>query len=295
MPLEQVRNALAGYDLGRQNLLVNPGFEIWQRGNGPVTTSGLYTADRWYITIGSGSSLSVQRFNGSALVGTQYSLTGTYTHSAPSIVAQKLDIPQLSNLRVSFGCWVWCSAANAVRLRVDDSTSGGGTPGAFVTGDSQWHWITVTQLVGNVPTAVYAVVELDASCTFYLDNATLVVGTQPVDYVPLHPNDDYERCLRYYERRPDAGTTGEMIFSGYNATASDTNYCYVPFRVMKAVMPTYTLVGTWSVSNLNQPTLNSGQKSLDGVRIDVTATAIGKWYFQNYPGTSQWITAEANP
>ena len=27
----------------------------------------------------------------------------------------------------------------------------------------------------------------------------LVVGSQPADYVPLHPADDLARCLRYYE------------------------------------------------------------------------------------------------
>src|SRR5215472_3743812 len=50
-------NAKLGPDVPRANLLVNGGFEIWQRGNGPYTTS--YSADRWVVGPQGTDTLSV--------------------------------------------------------------------------------------------------------------------------------------------------------------------------------------------------------------------------------------------
>src|SRR5215510_13632472 len=51
-----VTNAKLGLDVNRENLLTNGGFEIWQRGNGPLTTG--YTTDRWLINLGGTSTMS---------------------------------------------------------------------------------------------------------------------------------------------------------------------------------------------------------------------------------------------
>src|SRR5262245_43092534 len=39
-----------------QPQLTNGGFEIWQRGAGPFTASGAYTADRWVLSITTGTA-----------------------------------------------------------------------------------------------------------------------------------------------------------------------------------------------------------------------------------------------
>src|SRR5215469_6434803 len=43
----QIPNANLGPDVARANLFTNGGFEIWQRGNGPFTSGGVMTSDRW--------------------------------------------------------------------------------------------------------------------------------------------------------------------------------------------------------------------------------------------------------
>src|SRR5436190_5959055 len=60
------------------NLLVNGGFEIWQRGAGPFT-SGV-CADRWGIAIGGSSTLSVSQ-GAATNPNSKYMASGTYTHA----------------------------------------------------------------------------------------------------------------------------------------------------------------------------------------------------------------------
>src|SRR5499427_6610596 len=72
-----VTNAKLGTDTARLNLLTNGGFEIWQRGNGPFTATGVYGPDRWQLGITGTDTLSVvQRESAAANVdaGSLYSL-----------------------------------------------------------------------------------------------------------------------------------------------------------------------------------------------------------------------------
>src|SRR5262252_4977444 len=54
-----VTNAKLGTDTARLNLVTNGGFEIWQRGNGPFTATGVYGPDRWQLGITGTDTLSV--------------------------------------------------------------------------------------------------------------------------------------------------------------------------------------------------------------------------------------------
>ena len=301
MTMEQIPNPLLGQSVARANLLVNGGFEWWQRGGGPFTASSIYTADRWVQTLASGDTLSTIPTSGvvGQIPATRNAGQFTYTRSTGGTsVAQTLKATEqpLAGLTLSLSAILYATVVNAIRIYLQSDGTGGATAySPYHPGDTTWTMVGVTYSVPLNATQLTAGIAFNASGTFYADNMMLVAGTVPTAYVPLLPSEDLARCQRYYERRPEPGSSGEMIFNGYNATASDTNYVYVPFKVTKCVMPTYTLLGTWSVSNVGQPNMTSGQKSSDGVRLDIPATGAGRWYCQNYPGTSQWITAEANP
>src|SRR5439155_10376677 len=54
----------------QQNLLVNPGFDIWQRGNGPFTATGAYSADRWIHNLAGTDTLSISKHTTAANLDT---------------------------------------------------------------------------------------------------------------------------------------------------------------------------------------------------------------------------------
>ena len=119
----------------------------------------------------------------------------------------------------------------------------------------------------------------------------LVVGSQPCDYVPLHPADDLARCLRYYEVLGRNGSGS--ITAGGVATATGQNVRVSIKLVTKPIVPTITKVGgAWNVQNAGQP--NVGAADVDGFQFYATSSAAGEFYGQNAAAGS-YITAEANP
>lgn len=286
-----VSNANLGPDVARANLLANGGFEQWQRGTAGFTTSNTYSSDRWLSGLGSGSTFNVlqQTTSPVAPTGSRYSLGCSYTHGAESYIYQKVeDFYGLRGQTISFSIMVSANAPNAVRPFVQ--ISGGNNFGAFHPGDSSWQTLTFTISVPVGATSVVAGVALDASATgIYLDNAMLVVGSQPSNYVPLHPADDLARCLRYYEIVGE--TVGSIAVQGY-CTAGTNIQTFVPWKARKALNPTVTIVGTWSVSNCGQPGIPIA--GYDGGYLQIPVTAAGMAQIWN-GNTGNKITLEANP
>jgi len=294
LPTASVPNAALGADVARANLLTNPGFEVWQRGNGPFTAN--YTADRWAIFVTGTDTFSVSKTTNYDNYG-QAALAATFTlgtGTGLSRIYQSLtlaDQPGIWGLPVSLSMRVRTSVANAVRIGVDTANPGDNfVYSAFHPGDGTYHTLTVFATALSSPQILQACISFSASCTAYIDNACLVVGVQPANYVPLHPADDWARCARYYEIIGE--TTGSLIVSQNNNSAGGIIRTTLSYKARKPVTPTVTKVGTWTVSNAGQPVVNTA--GVDVVWVQVQATAAGDGYaYANTAGNC--ITVEANP
>jgi hypothetical protein len=141
----------------------------------------------------------------------------------------------------------------------------------------------------------------DASCTAYLDNAMLVVGSQYADYAPMHPADELARCLRYYEVQL-AGANA-YIASGQSYQATGAVFP-LPF-LRKAVQPTvtYTAATTFAATNgsfgvlvltgiatngITTTVLGIGATLASGLTAGQASTLLGA-------GSGAFITFEGNP
>ena len=273
-----VTNIKLGTDTARANLLTNGGFEIWQRGNGPFNVGGQYDADRWAHGPSGTDTMSVSRNTANKEVASQYCSAVTFTlgtGAGQSTVNQKVeDASQLQGRQITFSCRVWTSAVGSVRLAIHDGTWHFGTGNAQTTG---YETLTFTWTVPSSVTAIFVGISFTASCTAYLDNAMLVVGSVPADYAPLHPADDLARCLRYYETMGKIGA--EPIAT---AQAYSTTQAIVPLRwkVAKAATPVVTVVSAgnyWLTSatatNLVCTTLTSSTETADGARLSAAVAS----------------------
>ena len=292
-----VTNNMLGPDVARANLLTNGGFEIWQRGNGPYTTNTT-TADRWVIAALGGDTFSVAR-DTTNMDGAGACAAVTFTLSAgagASSLYQSLveSTAQLVGRTVSVSLRVRTSTANAVRVALTDQSGANLAVSNFQTGSGAYQTLTTSlaSALTSATTTLYIKVYFAVSCTAYLDNAMLVVGTQPANYVPLHPADDLARCLRYYEQIGVSGGT-ETVVRGWAGAAGEALDVALRFAAQKAVTPTVTKVGTWSVANCGQPTLNNG--TIVGLRLEVIATGAGADTYALNGAAGTYITAEANP
>lgn len=288
-PLGIVREQLRAY-----NLLGNPGFEIWQRGTTFNTIAdAAFSADRWQWTKGGTSAANITQETTTVDSNGHYSCKVVYTHNTASNLSQKMeDYYGLRGKVVTFTMRVHCNAASAVRLTISDGV--GSTNSSYHTGGSTWETLKVTHTIdaaaGN---NVFVIVAFGVSCTAYLDNSTLVVGSVSMDYVPLHPADDLARCQRYYWIQNYVSSFGFGSFVGLYASAGSQGIgptIYFPQEMMAT--PTVTKNGTWTVSNCGQPACSGAGKQ--GFVITGTSSAAGLTYF--VPDSSDdTITAVINP
>jgi hypothetical protein len=291
-----VTNAKLASDTARLNLLVNGGFEIWQRGNGPFTATAAWAADRWQLSINSGS-LSVSRDAATVDVGSQYScsFSSTYSGTLNRLIQVLSDLaPQLAGRTVTISARTRTATANALRINIYSDTNAGGGAGAVQAtsstdpGTSTWTTLSATLTLPAGANYLTVRFEFIATVSGNLDNAMLVVGSQYADYAPLHPADDLARCLRYYEIVGEAATT--VAFGGYASAGGLLQYALRYLH--KAVTPTSTLVGTWVVSNCGQPVCAGNGPDASYIQSNVTAAGMAQFYNGN---AGNKITFEANP
>jgi len=294
-----VTNAKLGTDTARLNLLTNGGFEMWQRGNGPFTGNN-FSADRWLTSLGGTSTLSVSRDTTNVDTSSLAAAALTYTHNASTDYSQKIeDYSQLRGRTVSLSVRVRTSTVNAVRLAIYD---GSYHYGNYHSGGGAYETLNVTWAIPTGAAAILAaVVKLDASCTAYIDNAMLVVGSVAADYAPLHPADDLARCLRYYQRWDDTNTEIGMGAS-QNATS---HIIMLPLAAGMAVSPSLTtspaanlllqnstLTGSVAPSSLAASTLGKRVCSISAATGAAFNTAGSPVFLYTNTG---WIAVEANP
>jgi len=289
-----VTNAKLGTDTARLNLLTNGGMEVWQRGAGPITavSGGAWTADRWLATIVASDTLSVSRNTANVDAGSGACAACVFTLSGGAggtFFNQKIeDYLNLRGRTITVSIRVNTSVANAVRVSVYNGSTN--TYSNYHTGSGTYETLTATAVVGTGATLVTVANWFNASCTAYLDNAMLVVGSVPADYAPLHPADDLARCLRYYEVF-GFSATNSMQGNGYCAGVGQNVNVQLTFRAYKPVTPTVTKVGTWAVTNTNQPVAYSS-----ATETSLTGSALAVGFMQFYPNSAaNGITVEANP
>lgn len=279
-------NQLAG---AHRQLLTNGGFEVWQRGVGPFTTTATYGPDRWLLTVGA-TTLTVTKETTTVGAGSAASLKAVSTGAGVNNLSQKVeDFAQLRGRDLSLSVRVHQSLANAVTLQIADdagntSSATSATTGGFVT-------LTVTRTIGAGTNSVVVFILLATGSTVYLDNAMLVIGPAPAPYQPLHPQEELARCQRYYEVHGGLSGVFPDLTQYASAGAEIHRHSYV-WHVQKGGAPTVTKNGTWAVLNCGQPSVGFG--TVNGYTLVATSTAAGLMSFSPNSGDDT-VTAEYNP
>lgn len=184
-----------------RNLLTDGGFEVGQRfvDTPSIGANGAYTGDRWQLTIVGGTAAVTKETAITDNSAASLKLVTTASGTLACALTQKLeDAAQLRGRTIAASIRVRQSVANALALRLSDGVRTveglrSATTDGYVT-------LTATLTVAAAATAVSLAIAAAAAGTCYLDNAMLVIGPNPVDYVPLSPQEDLARCQRYYQR-----------------------------------------------------------------------------------------------
>ena len=294
-----IGDANLGSDVARGNLLTNPGFEVWQRGNGPFAANLVYTADRWLMSMGALSTYLADRDTTHMDTGSGACLHVQYSHQpgGNSQIQQKIENFQaLMGRTVTFSVRVRGAVPGGVRVSITEGPTG--TNGTSHTGGDVYQTLFVTHVVSPAAppvTGVMVIIDLLAGGHYYFDNAVLAVSSVPVDYKPLHPSDDLARCQRYYEVMGGTGN-GTLIIAGTALVGGAlTTYETVGYNAPKMVVPTVTKNGVWTTQNtaVGAPVVNVWDAN--AVRLEATSTAVNGSFYAQTLAVGQNLTVETNP
>jgi len=247
-----------------RNPVVNGGFNVWQRGAGPFTSTGM-TADRWSMALGTGAACSVSRIAG-ITDGSRYALewTKSTAGSTESSLVTRLEGAHTLADEIVTIAFVGKCASGTIDLEVELTQffGTGGSPSSNVslgrntisltsTATKFEQTVTIPSVVGKTfgtnlddhlllafywpstePTGVVTITEVQVQ-----------PGSQTGTFPRIPYTQELARCERYFQRI-GGWSAGQVLASGGQAISATRSLFTIQFSSMMRVAPTLTTPST---------------------------------------------------
>ena len=223
----------------QENLLINGGFDIWQRGAGPFTLDNVYTSDRWYSQDGSGGaparSVTREQFAvgqtdvpGNPKYFLRHDQTAAATDGKASLQQFIEGVETLAGKTAYYSFFVRGSVADSLDIIFRQNFGSGGAPSAAVAKFAKSNVVYGTdwaEIRGSIDLASIAgktlgtdgndnlefEVRLDSTGVHQVDFANMRLQSEPIttEFERRSLADELALCQRYFRN------TGELrlIFS----------------------------------------------------------------------------------
>ena len=258
---------------GRRNILINGGFDVWQRGTSFADISSTYCADRWGHYFSSTSHITVTRQSfptGHTEVegNPKYYLRMDNTPDADATwmeFYQRIeDVNQFSGATVTVSFWIKASSAQSNNDRlyfIMNHGSGGSSQLSAVSDflDISTTWekkvvtVTLPSLYGRAVGAgsymelrMYQTALVAADTQYDIAQVQLELGKVATPFEHRSYGEELALCQRYYERRGTNINGWEFISDAGQLASATTYQCAVRFNEQMRAAPTMTLTGTLS-------------------------------------------------
>jgi len=235
---------------GRKNLIINGGFDVWQRGTSfSGVSNGAYTADRWTILDSVGNNITTVTPKTTTDKYTYVEKTsGTGSGGLHQFVEINHLIPSGTNLVISFD-GTHLSGTNsyrvAIQYRPNNSWSGVSSEIGtltFVTSEGlNSLTVTTTEDMVQGDMAVKILPNTTGNYKYGIAEVQLELGSVATDFEHRSYGEELALCQRYYWQMQDDGTTAQFIMTGLNSSFTQVSfYPPVPFRVKPTIGVTDT-------------------------------------------------------
>jgi len=262
---------------GRKNLIINGGFDVWQRGTSfSGVASNAYHADRW-TNWSNGGSLDITKVEG----GLQFTSAGTGTTQALIQDIEVQDVP-LGGYTLSFDADNYSNIAT-----VQCYSIGGGTHVGAMTevADGVYTFTLASTNKTASTTAIRIQIVPYTGNTTVINNVQLELGSVATDFEHRSYGEELALCQRYYQRVGTSGVDYNMNITHCYALASSSVYSNVKFSTSMRTSPTVAIFNT-STSKVNTPFVSSS--SIHGFRVDAIGSSTGVGYYRyNYTADAE--------
>ena len=176
-----------------------------------------------------------------------------------------VNVNQVTNRSATFKCWVYTTAADTARVRLDWNGSDIDSSD-YHTGNDQWELMSVTATVPSDATQIKAVCEVAAGGTAYFDAAWLLAG--PV----------------YKYTVPTTIIGGPYYVSQqFSETDPDGPYYQLPKNATPTSGRRLRIEG---IGLLSRPTTDSATVELGEPRISTVVAYAARWFYRMLAGDS---------
>ena len=264
----EIDNDVIDAKAGRKNLIINGGFDVWQRGNSSIIANGYGSADRWkQYTAGVGGATFSKDSNGNM----QITVTGSGNGTAR--VGQIVEFPEKYHGKtITFSAMVKSNNPNA-RLLIDSNTQWY-TETDTHSGNSDWEQLKITATIESSGLTLLrftvgldgyqsANVNLTSSDYVSIKDVQLELGSQATDFEYRSYGEELALCQRYYQNLidHDNGITGYASPMPWSPNA----YGHMQYVAHMRVIPSVSILngagivfsgGTYSTQNISLASLN---------------------------------------
>jgi len=302
---------------GRKNLIINGGFDVWQRGvTGSQANQAAYiSADRWltYIDISSTVYLSKVAFalgqtdvEGNPESYAKFDWLGTGS-TALKVIEQRVEnVIPVSGAPITLSFYARTEQADDVEIRFIQDNGVGGSAQVSITGgtvDCTTSWkkftktITLPSLAGKTVNAgSYLKVGFWSQGTLNshleLANVQLELGSVATDFEHRSYGEELALCQRYYQR-----VTGKFTSQGTRWVGEYFGSYYMPVTMRSA--PAFLgsrpamLKAFGAGASLDSTAVVAGEAGISSIELQMTGGSVGTSAFLRFGASTDWFSLDA--
>ena len=240
---------------GRRNLIINGGFDVWQRGASFTSVGSGYSADRFFQSVYGGATPNITKVAGFGDFRNAIRYTGVNGGASEQLELEHRieggNLPQTGMLTLSY--WVRGSKAGSFKAgRLINGTTGVTNTGrADVEVSTDWSRVTVTvSALAATDAQYYRLFWADSLLSYMSDDSVwleftgvqLEIGSVATPFEHRLYGEELALCQRYYEQLGFAST---YVAFGVGAGKTSTHMqVVVPYRVQKRGTPSIAFEGS---------------------------------------------------
>ena len=191
---------------GRKNLIINGGFDVWQRGTSfPWLSSANnygYTADRWYV------NGNLDTFTVSDVLDDGVKFDIHSSNGSTRLIQYIEDWKHLSGKTVTISFDVKTNNSASLATQYENGKWQYTLKTTFTT-STAWQRVEITDTLPNLTGLLAVGIWSDVATTIYLRNVQLELGSVATDFEHRSYGEELALCQRYYQ---DSGT---QAYSAY--------------------------------------------------------------------------------
>jgi len=290
---------------GRRNLIINGGFDVWQRGTSFISAGTGYAADRFRHLVYGGATPDITKVAGFGDFRNAIRYTGVDGSAGAQIeVEHRIEatsLPQTGNLTLSY--WVRGSKAGSVRTGriINGSTGATNTGYGSIEVSTEWSRVTVTVATLSATEAqYYRLFVLDSLLSYMSDNSVwlemtgiqLEAGSVVTPFEHRSYGEELALCQRYYQMVSDKFTAQGTYWS-----AEYFSSYHMPVTMLRS--PTFlgsrpSMFKAFGAGSAPTSTaVVAGEAGESSIELQVTIASVGVSAFIRFAASTDWFSLEA--